>query len=126
MNGAHELAMLKHIMNDLMKQQAKKNTAEYANHGGKITVTMTSEIPLGSGLGSSAAWGASLSAALLHSLSFLITGSTFQKDSEKEYVWAYTNFLEKLYHGRPSGCDAAVSIHGDCLFYQRAEPPGLT
>ena len=39
------------------------------------------------------------------------------KAREKELIWAYTNFLEKLYHGRPSGCDAAVSIHGGCLFY---------
>ena len=80
-------------------------------------------------MGSSAAWGASLSAALLHSLYFIISSNGQQfgdKEREKEFVWSYTNFIEQLYHGRPSGCDAAISMLGDCIYYQRGTPPALT
>ena len=34
--------------------------------------------------------------------------------------------MEKLSHGRPSGCDAATVIHGDCLVYKVGIPPNLT
>lgn len=62
----------------------------------------------------------------MQSLFYLTTGRLFDTAKEKEFVWSYTNWLEKKYHGRPSGCDAATIMHGDCIFYQRASPPGLT
>ena len=114
-SAENELKLFKHIHEDLVKLWPS-NESENLN-GGTIEVQIKSEIPLGSGLGSSAAWGASLSGALLHSLHFLVTGEHFDKLKEKEFVWSYTNFLEKLYHGSPSGCDAATSMHGGCLFY---------
>lgn len=124
---SNEQKLFKHIHEDLQKQITLAGHTMSDDVVGQIQITIRSEIPLGSGLGSSAAWGASISSALLHSFCFLACGSPFgDKAKEKELVWAYTNFLEKLYHGRPSGCDAAVSIHGGCLFYQRVEPPGLT
>ena len=90
-------------------------------------MTLESEIPMGAGMGSSAAWGASLSAAFLHSLYFILSdGTLFDKSREKEFVWSYTNFIEQLYHGSPSGCDAAVTMTGDCIFYQKGTPPNLT
>ena len=95
--------------------------------GGLIEISLVNEIPISAGLGSSAAWGAALSSALMHSLYFIITGGyTFDRAKEREFVWSYTNWLEKRNHGRPSGCDAAVIIHGGCIFFQRGIPPGLT
>ena len=78
MNGAHELSLLKHILGSLLYKKRKtldesrEKISLEATVGGSITVKMRSEIPLGSGLGSSAAWGASLSAAFLHSLTFIL------------------------------------------------------
>ena len=120
----NEFKLFKHIWADMRGRWTKDGAM--VQQGGSIEIHVVTEIPLSSGLGSSAAWGASLSAALLHSLHFVAIGAPFDAGKEKEFVWAYTNFLEKLYHGSPSGCDAAVSIHGGCIFFQRATPPGLT
>ena len=115
------MKLVEKVVTDMKKIAGGEKTP-----AGKVTVEMTSENPLGSGMGSSAAWGASLACALLHAAHFLLTGQTFDNSREKEFVWSYTNFLEALYHGRPSGCDAAVSIHGGVLFYQRGTPPAKT
>lgn len=119
----YERGLLEYILTDLRKGET---TQGHQPRGGTISITLANEIPLGAGLGSSAAWGAGLSAALMHSLFYLITGNLFDRAQEKEFVWSYTNWLENKYHGRPSGCDAAIVMHGDCLFYKRATPPGLT
>ena len=36
-------------------------------------------------------------------------------------MWNYTNFLEKLNHGNPSGCDAATVINGGCITFKLAD-----
>ena len=98
-----------------------------AESGGAIEVVITSELPVGSGLGSSAAWGASLSASFFHAIYFIIHGKRFtDKDAEKEHVWSYTNLTEYYFHGKPSGCDAAITIHGDIMYYRKGIPPELT
>lgn len=78
---------------------------------------MTSELPLGSGLGSSAALCVALSAALLAlsdstKLDFSHQGWQMFGDSELELVnkWAFEG--EKMIHGKPSGIDNTVSTYG--------------
>ena len=63
---SEEFKLLDHIYKDIVK------TARSASAGGAIEVTIESEIPLGAGMGSSAAWGAALSCALLHTLFFIL------------------------------------------------------
>ena len=48
-----------------------------------------------------------------------------QRKEEIDRIWSYTNFIEKIYHGSPSGCDAAVSIHGGIIFYKKGIPPKM-
>ena len=82
-----------------------------------VDVAITSELPLGSGLGSSAAFCVAISAALL-----ALSGSVnvdqehcgWMVCKEDELVllnkWAFEG--EKIIHGKPSGIDNTVSTYG--------------
>jgi mevalonate kinase len=80
-------------------------------------VVVNSELPMGSGLGSSAAFCVALSAALLAfsesaSLDMNQQGWSVFGESELELVnkWAFEG--EKILHGKPSGLDNTVSTYG--------------
>ena len=85
-------------------------------------VVVNSELPLGSGLGSSAAFCVALSAALLaftDSVNFDMNHQgwlSFGKN-ELELInkWAYEG--EKIIHGKPSGIDNTVSTYGTLWLY---------
>ncbi|XP_047315822.1 mevalonate kinase isoform X2 [Impatiens glandulifera] len=89
-------------------------------------VVITSELPLGSGLGSSAALCVALSAALL-ALSNSVNVDVSQKDwltfSEDDLdlvnKWAFEG--EKIIHGRPSGIDNTVSTYGNMIKFKSGE-----
>ncbi|KAK3777977.1 hypothetical protein RRG08_038773 [Elysia crispata] len=91
-----------------------------------ISVEMKSEIPVGAGLGSSAAFSVSLSSALLQ-----LAGVTFsEKVSDDLSTWSSTDldiinkyaFLgEKMIHGQPSGIDNSISTYGGALRFQKGE-----
>ncbi|KAJ8622671.1 hypothetical protein MRB53_031200 [Persea americana] len=66
------------------------------------TVVITSDLPMGSGLGSSAAFCVALSAALL----------------------AYSG--EKIIHGKPSGIDNTVSTFGNMIMFRLGELTRIT
>lgn len=81
------------------------------------TVVVTSELPIGSGLGSSAAFCVAVSAALLalsNSVSVDMAHQGWSSFGEKELDllnrWAFEG--EKIIHGKPSGIDNAVSTYG--------------
>lgn len=96
-------------------------------HGDKpAKAVVTSELPLGSGLGSSAALCVALSAALLAlsdslKLDFSHQGWQVFGDSELELVnkWAFEG--EKIIHGRPSGIDNTVSTYGNMIKFRSGE-----
>ena len=67
----NEYKLFEHIAQDVLRQLANSSSEETGMRGGSIEVTIESEIPLAAGMGSSAAWGASFSSALLHSLNFI-------------------------------------------------------
>lgn len=115
----NEVALISHIINDLKCESTV---------AGIVEVTVESEIPQGAGMGSSAAYSCALSAALLHSIAFLVDFEVPKQGTEelKDYVWSYTNFLEKKFHGRPSGCDAATVVDGGVVVYVKATPPEVT
>nr|QLI42757.1 mevalonate kinase nuclear [Nigella sativa] len=93
-------------------------------HGCKAaTAVVTSNLPLGSGLGSSASFCVSLSAALL-ALSDGVTMDMSQKgwlsfreeDLELVNKWAFEG--EKIIHGKPSGIDNTVSTFGNMISFK--------
>uniref|UniRef100_A0A0S3J3S4 Mevalonate kinase n=1 Tax=Hevea brasiliensis TaxID=3981 RepID=A0A0S3J3S4_HEVBR len=87
------------------------------------TVVVTSDLPLGSGLGSSAAFCVALSAALLafsdsvnvdtKHLGWSIFG---ESDLELLNKWALEG--EKIIHGKPSGIDNTVSAYGNMIKFK--------
>ncbi|XP_027931997.1 mevalonate kinase isoform X1 [Vigna unguiculata] len=87
------------------------------------TVVVTSELPLGSGLGSSAAFCVALASALLAytdsvSLDLSHKGwlSFTEKDLELVNKWAFEG--EKIIHGKPSGIDNTVSAYGNIISFK--------
>ncbi|KAK4476691.1 hypothetical protein RD792_015851 [Penstemon davidsonii] len=96
-------------------------------HGYKpAKAIVTSELPLGAGLGSSAAFCVALSAALLAvsdfvKLEFSHQGWQIFGDSELELVnkWAFEG--EKIIHGKPSGIDNTVSTYGNMIKFKSGD-----
>lgn len=95
---------------------------------GKVVVT--SDLPMGAGLGSSAAFSVSLSGALLTAAGAICAEGancgteweSFGKDDlELVNLWAFQG--EKIIHGKPSGIDNAVSTYGSMIKFKKG---GLT
>jgi mevalonate kinase len=102
-----------------------------------MEVTIASDVPVGAGLGSSAAYAVCLAAALLqHRHPALLhngaqpqpPGSRFEghlrpSDAVRHEVnqWAY--LVEQVLHGTPSGLDNAVSTQGGALRFVRGTAP---
>ncbi len=70
---------------------------------------ISSEIPVGAGMGSSAASAAAFAAALL-ALNDAFT---------RELVGRLSHEAEKIVHGRPSGIDTTVSVYGGFVFFRK-------
>jgi mevalonate kinase len=76
-----------------------------------VLVEVTTELPAGAGLGCSAALGVAIVRAL-----DAWEGrppATASDAAERAMAW------EKVFHGNPSGVDAAAAARGGCLLYQR-------
>jgi len=72
--------------------------------------TIDSEIPISSGMGSSAAVAVSTTHALL---------SFAGVEPDKKVVWEVSFEAEKVYHVRPSGVDNTLSTYGGVMVYER-------
>ena len=77
-------------------------------------VGLRSTLPLGRGLGSSAA----IAVALVRAWA-AATGETLSHD----VVWDRAFAVERVFHGTPSGLDHAVSCRGGALRYEKGPPP---
>ncbi|XP_021283193.1 mevalonate kinase [Herrania umbratica] len=87
------------------------------------TVIVTSQLPVGAGLGSSAAYCVTLSAALLAfsdsvKVDMSQKGWFIFKEAEVELLnkWAFEG--EKIIHGKPSGVDNSVSTFGNMIKFK--------
>jgi mevalonate kinase len=76
---------------------------------GSWLVEASAEIPPGGGLGCSAALGVAISRAL-------VPGVSIERACELAMGW------ERIFHGNPSGIDAAVSARGGCLLFEKGKP----
>ncbi len=83
-----------------------------------LVLKLRSSIPMGCGLGSSAATVLSEIRAMGHFL---------RVDFKPDWYYEYSLEAEKLQHGKPSGVDSYISLHGGCArFHQgRAESMAL-
>lgn len=90
---------------------------------------LRSTLPIGAGLGSSAATAVCLSTALAllgkHVLEPTLSLHDRQprKDTpDAEFIDGWSLMGEKCFHGNPSGIDNAVATHGGAVLYQRKGP----
>jgi mevalonate kinase len=74
-----------------------------------IVIKLKSSIPVGSGMGSSAA-------AVLSELRAL--GHFLRVDFRPEWYYEFSLEAERLQHGHPSGVDSYISLHGGCAAFQ--------
>ncbi len=77
-----------------------------------LVMTITSEIPRGAGLGSSAAVSVATTAALT-------TAADVQLSKEEISSIAYE--AEKVHHGTPSGIDNTIATFGGAVYFKRPE-----
>lgn len=75
-----------------------------------LKIRIDSQIPIGSGLGSSAAFAVAITAAFFE---FLKLPRSLKKINEIAYE------IEKKQHGTPSGGDNTVSVYGGFLLYRK-------
>nr|AFJ74336.1 mevalonate kinase [Hevea brasiliensis] len=95
------------------------------------TVVVTSDLPLGSGLGSSASFCVALSAALLALSDSVNVDAQHQgwsmfgePDLELLNNWAFEG--EKIIHGKPSGIDNTVSTYGNMIKFRSGNLTRIT
>ncbi|KAL2631937.1 hypothetical protein R1flu_016623 [Riccia fluitans] len=91
-----------------------------------LEAVVTSELPVGAGLGSSAAFCVSVSAALLMAAHKVEVGSedSLWRDIlgiglDLVNMWAFEG--EKIIHGKPSGVDNTVSCYGHVVHFKKGQ-----
>jgi mevalonate kinase len=91
---------------------AVRSLAKAAGHAEGFVVKVRSELPLGGGLGSSAALGVALARA-------------FKPGCGADEAAALAMHLEQVLHGAPSGVDPAICARGGVIEFIRGEPPRI-
>lgn len=82
-----------------------------------IVMKLRSSIPVGCGMGSSAATVLSEIRAMGHFL---------RVDYKPDWYYEYSLEAEKLQHGKPSGVDSYISLHGGCARFQDGQASSLS
>ena len=91
-----------------------EQAVEFALPQTGLEVQLESSLPMGRGMGSSAAFAVALVRAKAQ-----LMGETADLDTIYQNAFA----IEQIFHGNPSGLDHAVSSRGGALFYRRGPPP---
>ena len=91
-----------------VKQAIEKVMEKHGQHVG-LDIEINSTVPVGAGLGSSAAVIAATTAA---------TGAILDVKLSKEDILRITYTAEKIVHGIPSGVDPAISTMGGTMLFQ--------
>jgi mevalonate kinase len=86
------------------------------------TFTCSSNLPIGAGLGSSAAYSTCIASSLLIAHQYISPISSQDKlnGSDTDLVDGWAFLAEKVLHGNPSGIDNAVSVRGGAVAFTRS------
>ncbi len=90
-----------------------RKAIEVAGGDENINVDIRSELPIGSGLGSSAA----VAAATIR-----VVREYLGKPIDNDELFTLTMECEKLAHGNPSGLDPVTAIYGGLIAYAKGQP----
>ena len=85
-----------------------------------IHLTITSDLPIGSGLGSSASFGVSSVSSLLVLCGFIEDNQDKWNKQSYELINGWALETEKIVHGTPSGIDNSISTYGKCCVHQES------
>ncbi len=102
----------KKVINSILNEINEKFDKNYKINDLNVKICLESNIPLSSGFGSSAAFCVSLTKILLKYLN--IKADDYQ-------IFKIANAGEKVYHGNPSGIDAAVSTFQNLIIFKKDE-----
>jgi mevalonate kinase len=83
-----------------------------------MKITVSSDIPIASGLGS----GASITAAIIRALAIYLDLTGLATD---QWISDLTYEVEKFHHGTPSGIDNTVVAYEQPVYFMRQEPQNL-
>jgi mevalonate kinase len=89
-----------------------------------IKIEIDSQVPLASGLGSSASYSVCLACFFLilsDKLQIGIKTKTLFDQSELELINKYAFCIEKLFHGKPSGIDNSVATFGNYILFEKGQ-----
>ncbi len=86
-----------------------------ADHIVPLKIRVESDIPIGAGLGSSAA----LSVCLAAGLHAIQSGKTLLDPPDQDNICQLALISEKILHGKPSGIDNAISTYGGFIRFQQ-------
>ncbi|KAG4101312.1 mevalonate kinase-like protein [Neocallimastix lanati (nom. inval.)] len=89
-----------------------------------VKVEVKSFLPVGAGLGSSAAYGVSLVSALLTFFGYIEVDKFNEKDNLK-FINDWAFIAEKIAHGNPSGLDNSVSTFGKAQAFTKGNLTAL-
>lgn len=90
-------------------------------HSLSVTLTVSANLPIGAGLGSSAAFSACLASSLLIAYSHVaVAGHEGVSAPSVDLVDSWAFLAEKVLHGNPSGIDNAVAVRGGAVAFTRA------
>ncbi len=81
-----------------------------------LVLKLRSSIPMGCGMGSSAATVLSEIRAMGHFM---------RVDFKPEWYYEYSLEVEKLQHGKPSGVDSYISLYGGCARFEQGEATSI-
>jgi len=85
-----------------------------------LAVEATLEMPAGAGLGASAALGVAIARAVLD---VIAPAHDVSLPESRARVLAAAAAWERIFHGNPSGIDAAAAECGGCIYYTRDTGP---
>ncbi len=108
--GQKEVLLDDHGKFSAARSVARRIFEEFGQPDGSISLEIDSEIPLGSGLGSSAAVSVATTAALAKFLGHDLTN---------EKIAEISAIGEMSVHGNPSGIDTAASLYGGMILFSR-------
>jgi mevalonate kinase len=93
-------------------------TAAGLDHLPPMKITVTSDIPIASGLGS----GASITAAIIRAL---VAQLGLTHLATNQWISQLTYEVEKVYHGTPSGIDNTVVAYEQPVYFVRRSPQNI-
>lgn len=91
---------------------ARRNDGARVPGGRRLEIE--TDLPLGAGMGSSAAIAAALTLAIAADAGLALSPAELA---------ARASEVERLQHGRPSGIDVHMAVHGGTVWFQRDRPP---